>query len=217
MEKNDFTIGLSFYTATGKWRCTDVGARVVVAIELNQKDEKNYIGPPYSICEIVFDENDFEGCSLNICEFEDNISKLTKSKKLDDIHSALIYVSSSGFGENTAIYDKETGKIYLCSDMAGIDEFEEFCESQYNEKIHIDIPHKNDLALGRNLVFEFMRKHSPENENVVSQIFRKKGAYSKFKNFLDSKNILQKWYDFENSRELEELNNWCQENNIDIS
>jgi len=69
MKKSDFSIGLVFYTGAGKWRCTDVGSRVIVAIELNQKDERNYSGPPYSICECVFDEYDIEGCSLDAGEF----------------------------------------------------------------------------------------------------------------------------------------------------
>ena len=217
MKKSEFTIGLEFYTAAGKWQCTDIGSRVIVAIELNQKDEENYAGPPYSISEHVFDENDFKGCSLKFDAFEEDISTLMTNKKLDEIHSALMFVSSSGYGENTATYDKETGKIYFCSDMLGIDEFEELYKSEYDDKIHIEIPHKNDLDLGRNLVFEFIRKYSPQDENVVSQIFRRKGAYSKFKDYLDSKDILQKWYDFENLRELEELNDWCKENNINIS
>ncbi|VAW65622.1 hypothetical protein MNBD_GAMMA09-1254 [hydrothermal vent metagenome] len=65
MKKNEFTIGLEFYTATGKWRCTDIGTRVIVAIQLNQEDPRNYNGPPYSIVESVFDEYDFGGCALN--------------------------------------------------------------------------------------------------------------------------------------------------------
>ena len=32
MTKNDFRIGLEFYTGSGKWRCTDIGTRVIVAI-----------------------------------------------------------------------------------------------------------------------------------------------------------------------------------------
>ena len=62
-----------------------------------------------------------------------------------------MFVSSSGYGENTATYDRNTGKIYFCSDMIGIDEFEENCESDYDENIHIEVPHKNDLDLGQNL------------------------------------------------------------------
>jgi hypothetical protein len=69
MEKDDFHIGLEFYTGSGKWRCTDVGARVVVAIKLDQDDPRNYNGPPYSIAEEVFDEYDLKGCSLDPQDF----------------------------------------------------------------------------------------------------------------------------------------------------
>ncbi len=70
MEKNDFYIGLEFHTASGKWRCTDIGSRVIVAIKIDQKDESYYSGPPFPVAEIVFDEYDFEGCSLDSTEFE---------------------------------------------------------------------------------------------------------------------------------------------------
>ena len=42
MIKEDFQIGLEFYTASGKWRCTDIGTRVIVAIKLDQDDLRNY-------------------------------------------------------------------------------------------------------------------------------------------------------------------------------
>lgn len=58
----DFKISQEFYTNAGKWRCTDVGTRAIVAIALNKIDEKNYNGPPYSVQEIVFNEYDFDGC-----------------------------------------------------------------------------------------------------------------------------------------------------------
>ena len=65
MTRDDFCIGLEFYTATGRWRCTDVGTRVIAAIQLNQEDPSWYAGPPYAVVEWVFDEYDFGGCSLN--------------------------------------------------------------------------------------------------------------------------------------------------------
>jgi hypothetical protein len=65
MTRKDFRIGLEFHTASGKWRCTDVGTRVVVAIKLDQDDPRNYAGPPYSVAEEVFDEYDMQGCSLD--------------------------------------------------------------------------------------------------------------------------------------------------------
>ena len=64
MRHSDFYIGLSFNTAAGRWRCTDVGTRVIVAIRLDAPDDSWYHGPPYAVAESVLDENDLEGCSL---------------------------------------------------------------------------------------------------------------------------------------------------------
>ncbi len=70
MEHGDFRIGLEFYTDTGKWRCTDVGTRIIAAIKLDQEDPSWYNGPPYAVSEIVFDEDDQEGCSLDPTEWD---------------------------------------------------------------------------------------------------------------------------------------------------
>jgi len=53
MKRDDFQIGLEFYTGAGKWRCTDIGTRVIVAIKLDKTDESWYNGPPYAVAEAV--------------------------------------------------------------------------------------------------------------------------------------------------------------------
>jgi len=79
----DFEIGTEFFTVAGRWRCTDVGTRVVVAISLEPRDmvrvrwderderieehftsddPRDLVGPPYMVAEHVFSEYDFEGC-----------------------------------------------------------------------------------------------------------------------------------------------------------
>jgi len=81
MKKEDFSIGHEFYTASGKWRCTDIGTRVITAIQVDQvtaskhdgqgeptteivtDDESWFNGPPYAVAEHVFDEYGFGGCS----------------------------------------------------------------------------------------------------------------------------------------------------------
>ena len=65
MRHSDFSIGLEFFTAIGRWRCTDVGTRVIVAIRLDAPDDTWYHGPPYAVAESVLDENDLGGCSLD--------------------------------------------------------------------------------------------------------------------------------------------------------
>ena len=80
-----------------------------------------------------------------------------------------------------------------------------------------EIPHKNDLNIGKNLVFEFAEKFIPNAYERVERIFRKWGAYSRYKGLMDSKGVLQKWYDFENQRKQSVLLKWCQENEIDVT
>jgi len=52
--------------------------------------------------------------------------------------------------------------------------------------------------------------------NNVYSIFRRKGAYSRYKELLERKGALEKWYKFENHRLEVALKEWCRENNIEI-
>lgn len=62
MKHSDFKIGSKFRTETSEWQVTDTGERTVIAIKLDKEDQTWYNGPPYSVEEVVFDENDFAGC-----------------------------------------------------------------------------------------------------------------------------------------------------------
>ncbi|WP_173574155.1 hypothetical protein [Acetobacter sicerae] len=63
MKHEEFREGASFWTASGEWRCTDVGRRTIIAIQLEpQLDPSWFKGPPYAVGESVFDEYDLEGC-----------------------------------------------------------------------------------------------------------------------------------------------------------
>lgn len=83
MKHSDFYVGKEFFSETGRWRCTDVGNRVIVAISLEPRemvrssrdeneirreerftsnDPRDLAGPPFGVVEHVFDEYSFEGC-----------------------------------------------------------------------------------------------------------------------------------------------------------
>lgn len=216
MDKKEFSIGQVFYTESGKWRCTDIGSRVIVAIQLNQQNPENYAGPPYSIAEYVFDEYDISACSLNATELEDNYEEIFNNKKFGEIYDGLMFVSSADYGEVSALLNKKTCKIYIQSEFSGIDEQQDLSEDEVNSTDYIEIPHKNDLDLGRNLVFDFVEQFMPDEEDKVDHIFSKRGAYSRYKDLLDAKGMLQQWYDFENHREQLALLEWCKENDVDF-
>lgn len=68
MKHADFSIGCEFTTEGSRvrgtrWRCTDVGTRIIAAIEIEPgRDPSWYSGPTYAVLERVFDEDDFPGC-----------------------------------------------------------------------------------------------------------------------------------------------------------
>ena len=131
-----------------------------------------------------------------------------------EIENAFMYVSSAMYGMNSAVVCKDTGKILYHSEMTGIDEIEE--EGDLDWEQCIEIPHKNDLGLGRNLVFEFVEEHIPNDYERVRRMFRRRGAYSRYKAFLEQRGLLKEWYDVENSREEDALLKWCKENEIEL-
>jgi len=66
MKHADFHVGLEFVGRAGfRWRCTDVGTRTILAIQLDRKDPNWYQGPPYIATEVVFDEHEIEHCHLS--------------------------------------------------------------------------------------------------------------------------------------------------------
>lgn len=132
----------------------------------------------------------------------------------DEIGNAFLFVSSAPRGTNSAYLNVETGEIFYQSEMMGIDEPDG--KKKARDRM-IEIPHKDDLGLGRSLVFEFMEVNLPDACQQVRDMFRRKGAYSRFKGFLESMDMLETWYRFENEREQEALRHWCEENGIPLS
>ena len=134
--------------------------------------------------------------------------------KFSDIESAFQYVGSAMYGMNSAVLCKDTGKILYRSDMAGIDEIGDAEDLDWDQCARV--PHKNDLDLGRNLVFEFVDEHLPDDYERVRQMFRRSGAYRRYKALLERRGLLQEWYDVENSLEERALRIWCRENGVEL-
>lgn len=133
--------------------------------------------------------------------------------KFGDIEAAYLFVNMSSESGNLAILCKKTGEIYYASDFAGENEIP---EDLYENDTCIEIPGKNELDLGKNLVFEFVEENIPEMYERVHRIFNKRGAYARYKDLLDEKGMLQQRYDFENDRQTQALKQWCIENEIEL-
>ena len=83
--------------------------------------------------------------------------------------------------------------------------------------IYIAAPHKNDLNLGRDLVFEFVEAVAPQHLSKVESYFRQRGAYSKLKALLERESLLEGWYKYEAEATRNALLRWASENGLHIN
>jgi hypothetical protein len=129
-----------------------------------------------------------------------------------EIEDAFLFVSSSPPFEHSAYLNKETGEIYYASEVGG--DFDELPGDLEESDKYVSIPHKNDLDLGRDLVFAFVSANLPDEYGKVRGFFSGRGAYARYKDLLESKGRLEAWYEFEKQAIEEALRKWCTENNI---
>ena len=135
--------------------------------------------------------------------------------KYQDLEAALAWSSSGGPYENTALVNRHTGEVFFKS-MGGYSEHELPDDIDDGTK-YVAIPHKNDLDLGRELVFDFIETESPGNVGIVAAYFRKRGAYSKYKNFLERESLLDRWHSFESEATRKALVHWAHENGFTVT
>ena len=129
----------------------------------------------------------------------------------ETIEEAFFFVSSAQPYEHAAVVNRITGEAFYASEMAGTDEIPE--DADGNDDF-LWIPHKNDLDLGKPLVMSFTLNRCPDLYDQITVIFRRRGAYSRFKDLLEQKGLLEEWYTFEDLKIREALLRWCEENRV---
>ena len=132
-----------------------------------------------------------------------------------EIELAFDSVSSQMQSMCTAYLSLADGKIYYLDDATGI--FDDLPDDFETSDQYIEIPHKNDLNLGRDLVYEFINKNAPNLSDNVRQIFSRKGAYQRFKTLLVRHELLDQWHNYEQTETEFALKRWCNENSIELN
>jgi hypothetical protein len=136
------------------------------------------------------------------------------SINLDELRNAFEFVSSGPSSEHSAYICIDTGIIYWTSNV--IDLEEEIPEDVKTSDRYIAVPHKNDLQLGQSLALSFIDQEIPHEYNFAASLFRKRGAYRRFKELLQTEGLLEKWFAFEANASDLALQDWCKENNIEF-
>ncbi len=90
-----------------------------------------------------------------------------------------------------------------------IDE-EEISEDIHNSDRYLPVPDKRDLDLGKQLAFDFAAQYLAQHYDDVRDMFRRQGAYRRFKDFLERKDMLEKWYVYSDEQVAKALGEWCE-------
>jgi mannose-6-phosphate isomerase-like protein (cupin superfamily) len=126
-------------------------------------------------------------------------------------------VSWDAAWEAQAFLDRETGKTYLVSDAIDMDEALEELPDDLDSERYLEIPRRSELDLGKPLVLAFVAERLPGELDRVEGMFRRRGAYRRYKDLLEERGLLDAWHAFEEQAEKRALVEWCQEQGIEVT
>ena len=132
--------------------------------------------------------------------------------KINDIIDAIHFISSDPALESEAFLSLCSGEIHYRSPYT--EDFETVPDDIDDKTKYLSLPHKNDLDLGIALVFEFVAERCPSAEDEVRAMFRKRGAYSRFKDWAERHDLLNDWFRFEEEQTFKAVAEWCSENEV---
>ena len=133
------------------------------------------------------------------------MSDTPQRSKFDEIEWA--YDICDGSDEMHAYVSKLSGEVvYNNEEITG-----EPCpiEDIDLDNNYLHIPAKFDLNLGTQCVWEFVHTQIPGLEPKIRELFRGKGAYRRWKHWLERNDLLDRWYEFEETAQRKALRSWC--------
>jgi len=130
------------------------------------------------------------------------------------LEDALEWVSSLPPFQHAAYISKTTGQVFY--DSAHGDAVDELPDDYEDAGLYWTVPHKNELDLGSRLAHRFAEECAPEHQADVHDIFRRKGAYARFKALLERLGLLETWYEFEREATQAALLAWAEEKGMSV-
>jgi len=130
---------------------------------------------------------------------------------LSELADTIEWVSAGAPYENAAYVSRVDGKIYWDCEESD----DELPEDVEDATRYARVPDKKSLDLGSRVVFRFARRHLGDIEaDKVHDIFSRRGAFGRFKQFLDQIGKVQAWYEFRDSAEARAVREWCEQEGL---
>lgn len=130
----------------------------------------------------------------------------------NNLEDAFLWSSATPEFQTQAFICRSTGKTYFRGD----DELDELPEDIEDDSKYVVVPGKNEFDLGLALVMRFTYRHAPQLEQSIQDLFRRKGAYSRFKDLLLANDLLDSWHEYESQATQDALEAWASENGFSV-
>jgi hypothetical protein len=142
--------------------------------------------------------------------------RLAMAVKLSEIIDGIEFISADPGLESEAFLSLDSGEIFIRSPY--YDEEMANCPDDVDDSAqYLPLPHKHELDLGVRLVKVFVAEYCPSESDKVHDMFRKRGAYARFKDWAERKGLLDDWYRFEEDSKTAAIREWCEENDVEFS
>ena len=132
-----------------------------------------------------------------------------------ELEQSMMFVSGGSMFDASARISRQTGEIFWLSDDS-LDE-ERLPDDIDDDERYVEVPDKRELDLGKPLVMRFAGEFLPEQVGEIAAMFRRKGAYSRFRSFLERRGKLNAWYEYENAAVRVALTEWAREEGFEVT
>jgi len=144
----------------------------------------------------------------------DSTDCIRPTVKYNDLEMAYSFASDTYDLESAAWICRKTGKIFWQS--CGLGDEGEVPDDVSDSSLYASVPDQQEFDLGTRLVFRFVRRKLPAHYDRVSNLFRRRGAYGRYKDFLHSQGMLEEWHAFEDSETETALRAWAEEEGFTV-
>ncbi|RQO82885.1 hypothetical protein [Acidovorax sp. FJL06] len=134
--------------------------------------------------------------------------------KFSDILDGYEFCTVGDLLDTQAFVSLESGTVHIVSGDMELDE--EAPPEDIETGPYLALPGKSELGLGWALAIEFSEQAIAADASSVRDFFRRRGAYHRFKEFLERRGQLDAWFEFERSAVESRLRQWCADHGIEL-
>ncbi len=128
-----------------------------------------------------------------------------------EIEDAILFADAA-FKIGGAFYDPAHDAVYFKG--SDLEEDRQKIPEDVKWESCIRIPGEKQLDLGRALIECFVREVRPVDSEQVKSFFARRGAYRRFRTWVESHDLQGHWHAYRNRAEREKILSWCSANGI---